>query len=48
VKFILKVKEMGMEYDMYLEGHPSSPETSDAKEILAEDKDDLTSPELTK
>jgi hypothetical protein len=44
---ILKAKEIGMEDDMYIEGDPETPETSDAKEILAEDKNDLTSSELT-
>ncbi len=43
---ISKAKEIGMEDSRYIEGDPSSPETPDFKEILAEDKEDLTNLEL--
>ncbi|MHB1947686.1 MAG: DUF3775 domain-containing protein [Gammaproteobacteria bacterium] len=43
---ILKAKEINIEEELFLPGDPDSPETDDAKEIVSDEKVDLTTSEL--
>lgn len=43
---ISRAREIEIEGDLYLPGDPASPQTEDEKDVLAEDKDDLTLQEL--